>query len=219
MTPLDFAYEHYGRHIAPESKTAWLYKKGRLLKDSPSRKAGDPNPGMGGTVIWIGESGARVYGPDYRDEGYPAWGDHGEGHRFVTSLCLQVPEETWMAVVFGKPRAEPHRLVLNGKGAAVTAYYDTKNGVLTFYPRALRAAAAGFEGLSVSEAMDALRIVAAKRDEHIYCTNIPPNELARLEKLRAKCPNVERAAGTYLRAGTMRAGVLGAYLKEVRRGA
>ena len=219
MTPLEFAYEHYGRHIAPASKTAWLYKKGMLLKDSPSRKAGDLNSGMGGTVVWIGESGVRVYGPDYRDEGYPACGDSGEGRRFVTSLCLRVPEETWMAVLFAKPHAEASRLVLNGKGAAVTAYYDTKNGVFTFYPKAMLEAAEGFQDLSVSEAMDALRIVAARRAGTLYFTAVHPNELARLEKLRAKCPTVERAAGTYLRAGTMRPGVLAAYLKEMRRGA
>lgn len=219
MTPLEFAYEHYGRHIAPASKTAWLYKKGMLLKDSPSRKAGDLNSGMGGTVVWIGESGVRVYGPDYRDEGYPACGDSGEGRRFVTSLCLRIPEETWMAVLFGKPGADPTRLMLNARGSAVTAYYDTKLGVRIFQPKALRAAAQALEGLSVAEAMDALRIVAAKSAGKLYSADVHPNELARLEKLRAKCPAVERAAGTYLRAGTMRPGVLAAFLKETRYGA
>jgi hypothetical protein len=219
MTPLDFAYEHFGQHIAPEGKTAWLYTPGWLTKDGPSRKAGERSAGMGGTVIWIGESGARVYGPDYRDQGYAASGDSKEGRTFVETLCLQVPEETWMAVLFGKPGADPARLMLNARGSAVTTYYDTKLGVRIFQPKALRAAAQALEGLSVAEAMDALRIVAAKRAGKLYSTDVHPNELARLEKLRAKCPAVERAAGTYLRAGTMRPGVLAAFLKETRHGA
>ena len=142
MTPLEFAYERFGRHVAPEATTAWLYKPGLLLKDSKKRKAGARSAGMGGTVIWIGESGVRVYGPDYRDRGFAAQGDSGQGKAFVRSMCLQVPEETWMAVVFGKPGADPERLTLNARGAAVTAYYDTKEGVLTFQPKVLRAAAA-----------------------------------------------------------------------------
>ena len=219
MTPLEFAYERFGRHIAPEAAAAWLYRPGLLLKDSKKRKAGTRNAGMGGTVVWIGESGARVYGPDYRDQGFAAHGDSGEGKAFVRSMCLQVPEETWMAVVFGKPGASPERLVLNARGAAVTAYYDTKEGVLTFQPKGLRAAAEAFEGLSVAEVMDALRIVAAKRAGALYSSTIDPTDLSRLEKLRAKCPDAERAAGTYLRAGTMRPGVLAVYLKEIRHAA
>lgn len=216
MTPLDFAYRYYGRYVAPDSRTAWLYKKGRLLKGSAARKAGDLNSGMGGTVVWIGESGARVYGPDYPDEGYRAHGDSGEGRRFVISMCQKIPTETWMAVIFGKPGADPNRLVLNGKGGAVTAYYDTKRGVATFYPKVLQDAAAGFEGLSISEAADVLSIVADMRAAALYSAEIDPKALARLEKLRAKCPNAERAAGSFLRAGTMRPGVLKAYLKETR---
>ena len=216
MTPLEFAYQHFGRHIAPESKTAWLYKPGLLTKDGPSRKAGSRNAGMGGTVVFIGESGTRVYGPDYRDQGYSACGDSGEGRRFVMSMCRQVPEETWMAVLFCKPGADPAKLVLNGKGGSSTAYYDTKLGVRIFQPKALQAAAAGFAGLSVAEAMDTLHIVAAKRAEALYSIEVDPVDLARLEKLRVKCPTAERAAGTFLRAGTMRPAVLAAYLKEVR---
>ncbi|MHB1826417.1 MAG: hypothetical protein ACYCV6_01830 [Steroidobacteraceae bacterium] len=219
MTPLEFAYERFGRHVAPEATTAWLYKPGLLLKDSKKRKAGARSAGMGGTVIWIGESGVRVYGPDYRDRGFAAQGDSGQGKAFVRSMCLQVPEETWMAVVFGKPGADPERLTLNARGAAVTAYYDTKEGVLTFQPKVLRAAAAVLGALSVAEAMDALRIAAAKRACSLYARPLDPADLARLEKLRAKCPDAERAAGTYLRAGTMRPGVLGAYLKEMRHAA
>ncbi|MHB1770604.1 MAG: hypothetical protein ACYCST_02465 [Acidimicrobiales bacterium] len=219
MTPLEFGYQHFGRHIAPEAPAAWLYRPGLLLKDSAKRKAGTRNAGMGGTVVWIGESGARVYGPDYRDCGFAAQGDSGQGKAFVRSMCLQVPEESWMAVVFGKPGASPEKLVLNARGAAVTAYYDTKEGVFTFQPKVLRAAAAALGGLSVAEAMDVLRIVAAKRAGSLYASSLDPGDLARLEKLRAKCPDAERAAGTYLRAGTMRPGVLGAYLKEMRHAA
>ncbi|MGC8519780.1 MAG: hypothetical protein ACP5P4_14855 [Steroidobacteraceae bacterium] len=216
MTPIDFAYQHFGRHIAPESQTAWLYKHGLLLKDGPSRKAGARNAGMGGTIIWIGESGARVFGPDYRDQGFPAVGDSKAGRAFVEGLCLQVPEEPWMAVIFAKSAADPSRLVLNARGSAVTAYYDVKLGVRVFYPKALRSAASGLEGLSVSEVADTLRIVSAKRAGSLYARAVDPADLARLEKIRAKCPAAERAAGTYLRAATMRPAVLCAYIKEIR---
>jgi len=219
MTPLEFGYQRFGRHITTESTSAWLYRPGLLLKDSAKRKAGTRNAGMGGTVLWIGESGARVYGPDYRDCGFPAHGNSGQGKEFVRSMCLQVPEESWMAVVFGKPSAAPEKLVLNARGSAVTAYYDTKEGVFTFQPKVLRAAAAALSGLSASEAMDLLRIVTSKRAGSLYSIPPDPVDLARLEKLRAKCPDAERAASTYLRAGTMRPGVLVGFLKEIRHAA
>lgn len=219
MTPLDFAYEHFGRHIAPKGKTAWLYTPGWLTKDGPSRKAGERNAGMGGTVIWIAESGARVYGPDYREMGFAASGGSDEGRKLVAAACLQVPQETWLAVVFGKPGADPSRLVLNAKGGSITGYYDTKYGVRLFQPQALARAAEGFTGLSVSEVMDALRIVEAQRSERLYSSDVSLKDLQRLGKLRAKCPTATRAAGTFLRAGTMRAGVLVSYLKETRHGA
>jgi hypothetical protein len=218
LTPIEFAYQHFGRHIAPESPTAWLYQPGLLLQDGPRRAAGTRNAGMGGTIVWIGESCVKVYGPDYRDKGYPASGDSKEGRVFVTNMCLKVPDEPWIAVIFGKPGADPAKLVLNGVGCSTVAYYDTKLGVRWFEPKALARAAAGFDGLSVSEAMDTIRIVEAQRAVRLYSYEVAPHDLVRLEKIRAKCPTAVRAAGTFLRAGTMRAGLLSSYLKEIRRG-
>lgn len=219
MTPVEFAYEHFGRHIAPESPTAWLRKPGLLLKDSSSRKAGTRSAGMGGTVVWIAESCAKVYGPDHRDKGYPACGDSKEGRTFVTQMCLTVPQEPWLAVIFGKPGADPSKLVLNGLGCSTTAYYDTKFGLRWFEPKALALAASGFGDLSISEVMDTLRIVEAQRACKLYSIDIPPTDLVRLEKIRGKCPTAVRAAGTFLRAGTMRAGLLRDYLKIARHAA
>lgn len=219
MTPVEFAYEHFGRYIAPESPTAWLRKPGLLLKDSLSRRAGTRNAGMGGTVVWIGASGAKVYGPDYRDKGFPACGDSKEGRAFVTQMCLIVPQEPWLAVIFGKPGADPSKLLLNGPGSSTTAYYDTKFGVRWFEPKALALAAAGFGELSISEVMDTLRIVEAQRACKLYSIDLAPADLTRLEKIRSKCPTAVRAAGTFLRAGTMRAGLLRDYLKDARHAA
>jgi hypothetical protein len=122
LSPIDFAYEHFGRHVAPASKTAWLTQKGCLLQDSAKKKAGERSNGMAGTSIFIAESGVKVFGPDYREQGFPAVGSTKDATPFAFRMLFSMPQEPWMMVIFGNA-ATPHGMLrLNQPSGTTTTF-------------------------------------------------------------------------------------------------
>lgn len=123
ISPIDFAYQHFGRHVAPESRLAWLKHYGRLLKASKSKKAGDRSNAMAGTSIFIAESGVKVFGPDYRDQGFAAFGESGQAVEFAYRKLFAPISEPWLMVIFGKADVPVTLLHVNVPGDSKTAVY------------------------------------------------------------------------------------------------
>ena len=126
---VDFAFNRFGKKVAPDSKTSWLSKPGRLLKDSPKKKAGEPNSGMAGTSVYISDSEVRIFGPDYAEFGFPAIGGSGEARLFAMRKLLQEPTERWLMVSFAKTSVLSGHLHLNCPGDKETAYFVGKDFV------------------------------------------------------------------------------------------
>lgn len=122
--PVDFAFEHFGKHVAPEGsrgfsssgKLGWLRTPGLLIADSATgkSKAGDRSPSMDGTVVYISESEVKVFGRDYRDVGFHSAGVRSEGIAYIERKWMQIPEEDWLAVAFGKKGVRNERGLQEG---------------------------------------------------------------------------------------------------------
>lgn len=159
ISPIDFAYEHFGRYVAPGGKTAWLSHKGRLLQDSKSRKAGSRSSGMAGTSIFISESGVKVFGPDYSDQGFSASGPTVDATPFAFRKLFAEPQEIWMMVIFGNAATPLDMLRLNHPGDSTTAiFHGGDKELMQANPRVVARIArvfldAGIGAKSVAEAL------------------------------------------------------------------
>lgn len=159
ISPLDFAYEHFGRFVAPGTRTGWLSRPGLLLKAAKSTAAGAPNKGMAGTSVFIGESGVKVFGPDYRNQGFPAFGQTGDARPFAMRQLLSPPSERWLMVIFTKASTPTDMLALNEVGDSITSYVD-QNERRRANPDALKRIADVFHacGISPRVAAEALHL-------------------------------------------------------------
>lgn len=140
--PVLFAFERFGRFSAPESPTAWLSRKGSLLKDSKKRKAGERSSGMAGTSIYISDSRVLVFGPDYPECGFRASGASSEAMPHFWRSLMSAPAERWMMIVFGNAATPLSALHLNLPGDAITRAYSAKSGLVSVRHRVLAEAAA-----------------------------------------------------------------------------
>lgn len=209
----EFAYEHFGRFVAPQSRDAWLKHKGRLIKNSntydkalasgdaieiakAAKKGavGERSSGMGGTSIFISASRVRIFGPDYADQGFAATGGAGEARAFAYKMLFTAAKEPWLMVIFGKPNVFPGMLHLNQPGDTWQAYYDGKEKRLVrARPDSLDAIARMLAGMQAKDVKAALSLGI----EHMAFDHAEkaPNEKGakKLHALYEKYPNLRAA--------------------------
>ena len=187
---VDFAYERYGRFVAPGEKLGWLYVAGGRPEDSTERQekvarlevATDPaeieglkawlasRKGKAGarsggirtqTVVFISEGGAELYGASFEDQGVPCRGDKSAGLARIRSALFRPTRERWLALVFAKGDVDDRHLLLNLPGAAVNGYYTVGQVLPTLaHPSILEQCATLLDLPSKSEA-DRLLFAAA----------------------------------------------------------
>lgn len=215
-TAIEFAYSRYGRLIAPGRRTGWLGLAGLDPRDGryyPGRRSM--------TAVFIPESGpAEVYGADYPQAGLKSLGEQGAGIQRIRAALFQGLPHPWVAVVFGKPAADPKHLVLNIPASAMTGYYDVRTGGPVFaYPTVLECISAG---LAFPKSIHVGALLAATRrarEEGSKAAMGIYREV--LEKFAARqALDVQTAASmidAFLDSG-MRPGLLGNYLDWVHAG-
>lgn len=210
----EFAYEHFGRFVAPQFRDAWLRHKGRLLKNSKNYEealasgdvkaiaaaakkgaAGQRNSGMGGTSIFISSSRVRIFGPDYADQGFAATGGAGEAQAFAYKMLFTPAREPWLMVSFSKSEVFPGMLHLNRPGDAWQAYYDgKKKGLVRVRPDSMDAIARLLADMQAKDVKAALSLVI----EHMafdHAEKTPDEKSAKkVHALYAKYPNLRAAA-------------------------
>lgn len=198
--PIAFAYERFGRHIRPGRPTGWLSRKGLLLKDAKTRKAGQRSAGMGGTSIYISDGQVLVFGPDYRDCGFPAFGDAGEAVPFFERKLLQPAREHWMMVMFSNTAVPLSSLHLNAPGDGMLRAYNGKSkglvnvrhSVVADVANRLRAA-----GLKASAAVELLHLATEALSDVV---DIPDTRRKKFEKGLDRCPDLPAMALKLARA-------------------
>ena len=212
-TAVEFAYARYGRFITPGNPIGWLGLAGLDPRDGryyPGRRSM--------TAVFIPEEGpAEVYGADYPQAGLKSLGEQGAGIRRIRTALFEGLPSAWIAVVFGKPAAEPRHLVLNIPGSSATSYYDVRTGGPVFaYPAVLEAIA---ESLDFPKSIHVGGLlVAARRVREEGSKSAATIYRAALEKFAARqkldVQTVASMVDAFLDSG-MRPGLLGNYLDWV----
>jgi len=111
-----FAYERFGRHVAPQRPDEWL------RRPAAQRKAA----GVGKAIVIIRESGVQFLGSaDYTAFGFaPPIKDNDLRARILDQLLFFPARERWLAVRFTRAAVSASMLHLNTPGSAINAYYD-----------------------------------------------------------------------------------------------
>ncbi len=116
MNPIDFAYERFGRFVAPEGRAEWLR--------SPSLQRKRLGKGKG--TLLISESRVFVLGKaDYTGFGLPPdVEDREERSRILAQHIFFSPTQAWLAVSFTGAAVDPSTLHLNLPGDQTCVYYS-----------------------------------------------------------------------------------------------
>lgn len=122
LNPIDFAYEHFGRAVAPGDKKRWGGAACLTVKKMEAAIAAGQNLAskeivascrrpVGGSHVFIAESGSRVFGMAYPEAGiYPSTESFSD---FRLGLLFRPPQEPWMSLSFSTAGVNFEALVLN----------------------------------------------------------------------------------------------------------
>lgn len=209
-TALEFAYERYGRFIAPGNPIGWLGLAGLDPRDGryyPGRRSM--------TAVFIPESApTEVYGADYPQAGLKSLGEQGVGIQRIRSALFQGLPYRWVGVVFAKPACDPKHLVLNIPGSSLPGYYDVRSGGPIFAAPAVLESVSAALGYPKSTQVGSL-LSAARSVIEEYSTPAASAYRTLLEKFAARqaldAQTVAAMIGAYLESG-MRQSLLGQYL-------